>query len=225
MKTITFNNLVALTQRFDIHNVFEYLCNGVVIGDSGSHLFIARRVNSDEDTRNYLMLFNEIFHYETAETKQVVEDLLFTNNCRTSTYNTQWYTDIDVLQYYILYSYGRKSGKLIPIGITGLYANYDETRANISWFGILPKYQKLGLGKQLLEYTERIADAQHYKTIEVFSHYNGWENHAHDFYAKNGYEMCDIEIITDEHNKEHIEFHFDKRITRHVLAKHANNLQ
>jgi len=53
----------------------------------------------------------------------------------------------DYIKYYLVY----KDNNVI--GITGLYSNEDIYETNsiwLGWFGILPKYRKLGFGKKVL---------------------------------------------------------------------------
>jgi len=83
----------------------------------------------------------------------------------------------------IVYEYNTKP--LIPIGITGwyLWKIGDNYTLWLSWFGIIEKYQKMGIGKEILQETIYILKGLFdYEYLYVFT------DNAKDFYVKCGFE-------------------------------------
>jgi GNAT superfamily N-acetyltransferase len=72
-----------------------------------------------------------------------------------------------------------------PIGVTGLYEipEYSDT-VWLSWFGLKEEYRKAGYGKQLLDYTIKIAKEYHKKYLRLYT-FEMWNKEAQKFYKKN----------------------------------------
>lgn len=73
----------------------------------------------------------------------------------------------------------------IPVGVTGIYEipEYLDT-AWLSWFGIKKEYRKLGYGKQILDYTIKIAKENNKKYLRLYT-FEIWNNEAQKFYKRN----------------------------------------
>ncbi len=85
-----------------------------------------------------------------------------------------------------------------PIGVTGIYEipEYPDT-VWLSWFGIKKEYRKLGYGKQIFDYTVKIAKAYNKKYLRLYT-FEIWNNEAQEFYKRN----MDLEEYY-YNNKEH----------------------
>ena len=87
-----------------------------------------------------------------------------------------------------------------PIGVTGIYEipGYPDT-VWLSWFGIKKEYRKLGYGKQVLEYTLKIAKDYNKKYLRLYT-FEIWNNEAQTFYKRN----MDLEedYYNDRENKD-----------------------
>lgn len=72
-----------------------------------------------------------------------------------------------------------------PIGVTGIYEipEYTDT-VWVSWIGLKKEYRKLGYGKQLLDYTIKIAKEHHKKYLRLYT-FEIWNDTAQEFYKKN----------------------------------------
>ena len=72
-----------------------------------------------------------------------------------------------------------------PIGVTGIYEipEYSET-VWLSWFGVKKEYRKLGYGKQILDYTIKVAKEHKKKYLRLYT-YEIWNKEAQNFYKKN----------------------------------------
>lgn len=72
-----------------------------------------------------------------------------------------------------------------PIGVTGIYEipEYSET-VWLSWFGVKKEYRKLGYGKQILDYTIKVAKEHKKKYLRLYT-YETWNKEAQNFYKKN----------------------------------------
>ena len=72
-----------------------------------------------------------------------------------------------------------------PVGVTGIYEipGYEDT-AWLSWFGIKKQYRKLGYGKQILEYTIKVAKNYNKKYLRLYT-FEIWNSEAQKFYKKN----------------------------------------
>lgn len=73
----------------------------------------------------------------------------------------------DNVKYYLAY-YEDK-----VIGITGLYKGENKKEAWIAWFGILPRLQGNGYGRQLLEETINLAKSSGYDVLRLYTDKNG----------------------------------------------------
>ena len=217
MKTekLPYNNVhISRLHYMGTYNILERINDGYAFYETMDEIFIIQKVVNEKQGKDAYEVFSKIFKYEDTTTKMVVKDLM------TSTHDKSYlhhkYDDIEILQYYVVYAYNRRLDKTKPIGITGLYANYDSNTAHIAWFGVLKNYRKLGIGTKMLELTEAVAILQGYRDIEVFSHYNVYESPAHDFYINYGFEMFDIiepkEDSINEDSTNELEFHFTKSL-------------
>lgn len=72
-----------------------------------------------------------------------------------------------------------------PVGVTGLYEipEYTDT-IWLSWFGLKKEYRKAGYGKQLLEYTIKIAKEYNKKYLRLYT-FEIWNKEAQAFYKRN----------------------------------------
>ena len=72
-----------------------------------------------------------------------------------------------------------------PIGVTGIYEipEYADTLW-LSWFGVKKEYRKLGYGKQLLDYTIKIAKEHNKKYLRLYT-FEIWNETAQEFYKRN----------------------------------------
>lgn len=72
-----------------------------------------------------------------------------------------------------------------PVGITGIYEipEYPDT-AWVCWFGIKKEYRKLGYGKQIFDYTIKIAKSYHKKYLRLYT-FEILNEEAQEFYKKN----------------------------------------
>lgn len=72
-----------------------------------------------------------------------------------------------------------------PVGITGIYEipEYTDT-VWLSWFGLKKEYRKAGYGKQLLDYTIKIAKEYNKKYLRLYT-FKIWNKEAQKFYRKN----------------------------------------
>lgn len=72
-----------------------------------------------------------------------------------------------------------------PIGVTGIYEipEYPDT-VWLSWFGVKKEYRKLGYGKQILDYTIKIAKKYNKKYLRLYT-FEIFNKEAQDFYKRN----------------------------------------
>lgn len=72
-----------------------------------------------------------------------------------------------------------------PIGVTGIYEipEYSDT-VWLSWFGLKKEYRKLGYGKQIFDYTIKIAKTLNRKYLRLYT-FEIWNDEAQEFYKKN----------------------------------------
>lgn len=72
-----------------------------------------------------------------------------------------------------------------PIGVTGIYEipEYPDT-VWLSWFGLKEEYRKLGYGKQVLDYTIKIAKKYNKKYLRLYT-FEIFNKEAQDFYKRN----------------------------------------
>lgn len=72
-----------------------------------------------------------------------------------------------------------------PVGVTGIYEipEYTDT-VWLSWFGLKKQYRKAGYGKQLLDYTIKIAKEYNKKYLRLYT-FKIWNKEAQKFYKKN----------------------------------------
>lgn len=72
-----------------------------------------------------------------------------------------------------------------PIGVTGIYEipEYTDT-VWVSWIGLKEEYRKLGYGKQLLDYTIKIAKEHDKKYLRLYT-FEIWNETAQEFYKRN----------------------------------------
>lgn len=72
-----------------------------------------------------------------------------------------------------------------PIGVTGIYEipEYPDT-VWLSWFGLKEEYRKLGYGKQILDYTIKIAKKYNKKYLRLYT-FEIFNKEAQDFYKRN----------------------------------------
>lgn len=73
----------------------------------------------------------------------------------------------------------------MPVGVTGIYEipEYPDT-VWLSWFGIKKEYRKLGYGKQILDYTIKMAKENNKKYLRLYT-FEIWNNEAQAFYKRN----------------------------------------
>lgn len=87
--------------------------------------------------------------------------------------NRELFQKVSGLEYpddHVKYFLAELGGKYI--GITGIYYyNFSPDSAWIAWYGILKEYRNQGLGKELLEKTERIAKNRGFKNIRLYTDY------------------------------------------------------
>lgn len=72
-----------------------------------------------------------------------------------------------------------------PVGVTGIYEipEYTDT-VWLSWFGLKKQYRKAGYGKQLLDYTIKIAKEYNKKYLRLYT-FKTWNKEAQKFYKNN----------------------------------------
>lgn len=72
-----------------------------------------------------------------------------------------------------------------PIGVTGIYEipEYPDT-VWLSWFGVKKEYRKLGYGKQILDYTIKIAKKYNKKYLRLYT-FEIFNKETQDFYKRN----------------------------------------
>lgn len=71
-----------------------------------------------------------------------------------------------------------------PIGVIGYNLDNDDSEtAWVSWFGILQKYRKRGIGKQSLDMLCDILLDNNFKIVRLFT-YEVWNESAQPFYKK-----------------------------------------
>lgn len=72
-----------------------------------------------------------------------------------------------------------------PIGVTGIYEipEYTDT-VWLSWFGVKKEYRKYGYGKQIFDYTVKVAKDYNKKFLRLYT-FEIWNNEAQKFYKKN----------------------------------------
>lgn len=72
-----------------------------------------------------------------------------------------------------------------PVGVTGLYEipEYTDT-IWLSWFGVKEEYRKAGYGKQLLDYTIKMAKECDKKFLRLYT-FENWNKEAQVFYKRN----------------------------------------
>lgn len=72
-----------------------------------------------------------------------------------------------------------------PVGVTGIYEipEYADT-VWVSWIGLKKEYRKLGYGRQLLDYTIKIAKEHRKKYLRLYT-FEIWNETAQEFYKKN----------------------------------------
>ncbi len=82
-----------------------------------------------------------------------------------------------------------------PVGVTGLYEipEYTDT-IWLSWFGVKEEYRKAGYGKQLLDYTIKMAKECDKKFLRLYT-FEIWNKEAQVFYKKN------MDIVEDYFNE------------------------
>lgn len=82
-----------------------------------------------------------------------------------------------------------------PVGVTGLYEipEYTDT-IWLSWFGVKEEYRKAGYGKQLLDYTIKMAKECDKKFLRLYT-FEIWNEEAQVFYKKN------MDIVEDYFNE------------------------
>jgi ribosomal protein S18 acetylase RimI-like enzyme len=73
-----------------------------------------------------------------------------------------------------------------PVGLSGLYVeNADKESAWLGWFGVLPKYRRMGYATEMIRHFEESARAEGFKHARLYT--NTDNTAARAFYEKNGY--------------------------------------
>ena len=92
-------------------------------------------------------------------------------------------TGLDYVDDHVRYYLAKKDDKIV--GITGIYY-YDLNSAWIAWYGILKKYRKQGLGRELLRSTTNLAASMGFKCIRLYTDFIDYQNAIH-LYEKEGF--------------------------------------
>jgi GNAT superfamily N-acetyltransferase len=103
------------------------------------------------------------------------------------------------LEYFV--AMDEKTEKII--GITGLYNRYiDSENVWIGWFGVRSDYRRLGLGKDLLQWTIDKALEKNFSAIRLYTSTNPKESVAQKLYDKFGFKIIDKANLPKEIKKE-----------------------
>ncbi len=107
----------------------------------------------------------------------------------------------------------------IPIGITGIYSYFEyPDDAWCGWYGILPQYQGMGYGKELLLWTMAKAKEMGYKNFRLYT--DLIDNQvAVDLYRKIG--MIEESYVAEDMGNEKTMI-FSKSLTSSVTKKFGN---
>ncbi len=75
----------------------------------------------------------------------------------------------------------------VPIGILQIEAFSDENKAEIGPIAVLPRYQRMGLGRSLLRFGLNTAYAAEFETVELSV--NGENDKAAALYKSEGFQQ------------------------------------
>lgn len=110
----------------------------------------------------------------------------------------EWIKELPVNEKQDIHMVALVEGKVVG---TLLLSKRSQTVAQIKQVAIDDRYQGFGIGKQLLEFAEKIADLMNFQTIFLTGRKQAWGFYDHFGYKRIGYAYSDGQVILKKFEK------------------------